>query len=95
MWGSFTPRGWAGGPILSFRGWISKRLVFEDGSHGPYYGRYVNVAGCGNSVNVDHPSSCDGMDSCVLLTDCRRWFRFDLPVTLASEGNGTIHAAVS
>ena len=80
-----------GGPILSFKGLDNRNYyVFEDGSHGPDYGRYVNVAGCGNSVNVDHPHVLR-----LVMDSLRYWlqemqvdgFRFDLAVTLAREGN--------
>lgn len=80
-----------GGPILSFKGLDNRNYyTFENGSHGPDYQRYTNVAGCGNSVNVDHPNTLR-----LIMDSLRYWlevmqvdgFRFDLAVTLAREGN--------
>ncbi len=80
-----------GGPILSFKGLDNRNYyTFENGSHGPDFQRYVNVAGCGNSVNVDHPNVLR-----LVMDSLRYWleemqvdgFRFDLAVTLAREGN--------
>jgi isoamylase len=80
-----------GGPIICFKGLDNRNYyTFENGSHGPDYQRYANVAGCGNSVNVDHPSVLR-----LVMDSLRYWlqemqvdgFRFDLAVTLAREGN--------
>ena len=80
-----------GGPVLSFKGFDNRSYyVFENGGHGPIYRHYTNVAGCGNSVNVDHPNVLR-----LVMDSLRYWltemqvdgFRFDLAVTLAREGN--------
>ncbi len=86
-----TAEGGVGGPLLSFKG-IDNRsyYAFESGGSGPDYQRYVNVTGCGNSLNVDHP-----MVLRLVMDSLRYWydtmqvdgFRFDLAVTLAREGN--------
>lgn len=86
-----TAEAGAGGPLLSFKG-IDNRsyYAFENGGHGPDYQRYLNVAGCGNTVNVDHPIVLR-----LVMDSLRYWltemqvdgFRFDLAVTLAREGN--------
>lgn len=80
-----------GGPLLSFKGFDNRSYyVYENGGHGPNYHHYTNVAGCGNSVNVDHPNVLR-----LVMDSLRYWltemqvdgFRFDLAVTLAREGN--------
>ncbi|MGL4207571.1 MAG: glycogen debranching protein GlgX [Aeromonadaceae bacterium] len=80
-----------GGPLLSFKGFDNRSYyMFENGGHGPNYHHYTNVAGCGNSVNVDHPNVLR-----LVMDSLRYWtqemqvdgFRFDLAVTLAREGN--------
>lgn len=86
-----TAEGGTGGPILCYKGLDNRsHYSFENGAHGPDYSRYVNVTGCGNSVNVDHPHVLR-----LVMDSLRYWltemqvdgFRFDLAVTLAREGN--------
>ncbi|WP_409420355.1 glycogen debranching protein GlgX [Pseudaeromonas sp. ZJS20] len=86
-----TAEGGQGGPLLCYKGFDNRNYyMFENGAHGPDYGRYVNVTGCGNSFNVDHPNVLR-----LVMDSLRYWveqmqvdgFRFDLAVTVAREGN--------
>lgn len=79
------------GPTLSFKGFDNAGYYdFEQGAQGPDYQRYLNVTGCGNSFNLDHPNALR-----LVLDALRYWvsemqidgFRFDLAVTLAREAN--------
>lgn len=86
-----TAEGGHGGPLLCYKGFDNRNYyMFESGAHGPDYARYVNVTGCGNSLNVDHPNVLR-----LVMDSLRYWveqmqvdgFRFDLAVTVAREGN--------
>ncbi|ENY72119.1 glycogen debranching enzyme [Aeromonas diversa CDC 2478-85] len=86
-----TAEGGADGPMLSFKGFDNAGYyAFEQGPYGPDYQRHLNVTGCGNSFNLDHPNALR-----LVLDALRYWvtemgvdgFRFDLAVTLAREAN--------
>lgn len=86
-----TAEAGADGPMLSFKGFDNAGYYgFEQGPHGPDYQRHLNVTGCGNSFNLDHPNTLR-----LVLDALRYWvtemqvdgFRFDLAVTLAREAN--------
>ena len=73
------------GPTLSFRGIdnLSYYRLHSDRRH------YVDVTGCGNTLNLDHPRVLQ-----MVMDSLRHWaldmhvdgFRFDLAPTLAREG---------
>ena len=75
------------GPTLSFRGIdnLSYYRLDDDRRH------YVNVTGCGNTLNLEHPRVLQ-----MVMDSLRYWalemhvdgFRFDLATTLAREGEG-------
>lgn len=84
-----TAEGGYGGPVLSFKGFANRQYyAFERDDNQIYYDRYLNVTGCGNTVNVEHSHVLH-----VILDSLRYWvsemhvdgFRFDLAVTLARE----------
>ncbi|MBA3232805.1 MAG: glycogen debranching protein GlgX [Propionibacteriales bacterium] len=72
------------GPTLCFRG-------LDDGAYyrGDHWGRYADVSGCGNTVNVSHPQVLR-----LVMDSLRYWvtqmhvdgFRFDLAPALARNG---------
>ena len=81
-----TAEGNREGPTLSFRG-IDNQVYYQLADDDP--SRYVDVTGCGNTVNVEHPRVLE-----LIINNLRYWaiemhvdgFRFDLAATLAREG---------
>ena len=78
-----TAEGGATGPTLSWRGLDNATSYVLDGN-----GQYLNVTGCGNSVNLGEPRMVQ------LVMDSLRWwvqafgvdgFRFDLATTLGRD----------
>ncbi|HKS87997.1 MAG TPA: glycogen debranching protein GlgX [Stellaceae bacterium] len=73
------------GPTLSFRGIDNLSYYRLDGDRR----HYVDVTGCGNTLNLDHPRVLQ-----MVMDSLRHWvvemhvdgFRFDLAATLAREG---------
>lgn len=83
-----TAEGGALGPTTSFRG-IDNLAYYRTEENDR--GAYVNMTGCGNSLNADHPVFQD------LVVDSLAWwrqglgvdgFRFDLAVTLGRSADG-------
>jgi glycogen operon protein len=78
-----TAEGDEHGPTLSFRG-IDNRSYYRLDSEG----RYIDVTGCGNSVNVGHPRTLQ-----LIMDSLRHWvtemgvdgFRFDLASALGRD----------
>lgn len=74
------------GPTLSLRG-LDNRTYYRLPPHEP--GAYLNDAGCGNTLNLQHPAGLR-----LAMDALRTWaslgglsgFRFDLAVTLARQG---------
>ena len=81
-----TGEGDAAGPTLCYRGLDNAAYYKLDGEH-----RYVNVTGCGNTLDMDEPFMLR-----LALDSLRHWveavgidgFRFDLATTLGREGEG-------
>ncbi len=81
-----TGEGDAAGPTLAYRGLDNAAYYRLDGAC-----RYVNVTGCGNTLDVDEPFVLR-----LALDSLRYWveavgvdgFRFDLATTLGREGEG-------
>ncbi len=73
------------GPTLSFRG-IDNQAYYRLDDHDP--SRYVDLTGCGNTLNVQHPQSLQ-----LIMDSLRYWvnvmhvdgFRFDLASALARQ----------
>ena len=81
-----TAEGDREGPTLSFRG-IDNQVYYRLAADDP--SRYVDVTGCGNTVNAGHPRVLQ-----LIIDSLRYWaiemhvdgFRFDLATALAREG---------
>ncbi len=79
-----TAEGGPTGPTLSFRGYDDGSYYRTDG-----WGRYADVTGCGNTVNVSEPQILQ-----LVMDSLRYWvnemhvdgFRFDLAPALARNG---------
>ena len=77
------------GPVTSLRG-IDEAVYYRQTDEG----YYIDVTGCGNTVNFGHP-----VPSRLVLDSLRYWandlqidgFRFDLAVTLGRDGNVSYH----
>jgi glycogen debranching enzyme GlgX len=79
-----TAEGGPGGPVLAFRGYDEGSYYRTDG-----WGRYADVTGCGNTVNVSEPQVLR-----LVMDSLRYWvvemrvdgFRFDLAPALTRNG---------
>lgn len=84
-----TAEGNSKGPVLSFRGLDNVIYYARD----PLTGDYINLSGCGNTVNCNHPVVK------ALILDCLRYwvtemhvdgFRFDLAAILRRDEKGDL-----
>jgi glycogen operon protein len=83
-----TAEGGVGGPTYSFRG-LAERIYYMLDARGGY----VDLTGCGNTLNCNHPIVRETIVNCL-----RHWvmhmhvdgFRFDLASVLGRDENGQI-----